>query len=405
MTNKNMPEVRLDGFSGEWEQCKLAEVAQYSNGGSFENEVVNKGKYELITLKSVDIDGKLVPSNKYINSEVITLKKGTLVMILSEQAPGLLGKTAVIPLDNYYVLNQRVASLTPKEKTDSIFLNKAINRKGKYFSSKGAGTKVQNISKQNVENFEFFAPEFKEQQKIGKFFKSLDDRIALQQRQIELLKESKQGFLQKMFPKDGERVPEVRFDGFSGEWKKCKLEDIVERVQGNDGRMDLPTLTISAEQGWLDQRERFSANIAGKEQKNYTLLSKGELSYNHGNSKLAKYGVIYELKNYEEALVPRVYHSFRPKPDSDSSFIEYMFATKRPDRELAKLVTSGARMDGLLNINYQAFVGINITVPEYKEQQKIGEFFKKLDDSIATHEKELELLKETKKGFLQKMFV
>ena len=203
---------------------------------------------------------------------------------------------------------------------------------------------------------------------------------------------------------NNKKTPKIRFDGFSEDWKECKLEGIVDRVQGNDGRMNLPTLTISAEHGWLDQRERFSANIAGKEQKNYTLLVKGELSYNHGNSKLAKYGIVYELKNYEEALVPRVYHSFRPTSDSDSSFIECMFATKRPDRELAKLVTSGARMDGLLNINYQAFVGINITVPEKKEQQKIGEFFKKLDDRITLQQRQNEKLKQSKQGFLQKMF-
>ena len=67
------------------------------------------------------------------------------------------------------------------------------------------------------------------------------------------------------------------------------------RVQGNDGRMDLPTLTISAANGWMNQEDRFSGNIAGKEQENYTLLHKGELSYNHGNSKLAKYGTVFSL--------------------------------------------------------------------------------------------------------------
>ena len=99
----------------------------------------------------------------------------------------------------------------------------------------------------------------------------------------------------------------------------------------------------------MSQEDRFFGNIAGKEQKNYTLLHKGDLSYNHGNSKLAKYGTVFTLESYKEALVPRVYHSFR-MIDADASFIEYYFATKIPDRELAKLISSGARMDGLLNI-------------------------------------------------------
>ncbi|EPE2436825.1 restriction endonuclease subunit S [Enterococcus faecium] len=199
-------------------------------------------------------------------------------------------------------------------------------------------------------------------------------------------------------------VPKIRFKGYAEEWEERKLRDITERVRGNDGRMDLPTLTISASSGWLDQRDRFSGNIAGKEQKNYTLLKKGQLSYNHGNSKLAKYGAVFELTTYDEALVPRVYHSFDTNELASSNFIEYMFATKRPDRELAKLVSSGARMDGLLNINFDEFMGINVSVPSVGEQQKIGTFFKQLDDTIALHQRKLDLLKETKKGFLQKMF-
>ncbi|WP_455931300.1 restriction endonuclease subunit S [Priestia aryabhattai] len=199
-------------------------------------------------------------------------------------------------------------------------------------------------------------------------------------------------------------TPDIRFPGYTGGWEERKLGDVSERVRGNDGRMNLPTLTISAGSGWLDQRERFSGNIAGKEQKNYTLLSKGELSYNHGNSKLAKYGVVFELRTYEEALVPRVYHSFKTTEEASPDFIEYMFATKIPDRELAKLISSGARMDGLLNINYDEFMSIKIIIPKVEEQMKIAKLLRRLDDTIALYQKELTTLKQTKQGFLQKMF-
>ena len=198
-------------------------------------------------------------------------------------------------------------------------------------------------------------------------------------------------------------VPKIRFKGFTDDWEQRKLGEIAERVQGNDGRMDLPTLTISAANGWMDQKERFSGNIAGKEQKNYTLLHKGELSYNHGNSKLAKYGAVFSLETYEEALVPRVYHSFKVINGS-SKFIEYYFATKIPDRELAKLVSSGARMDGLLNINFNEFMGINLTVPNKSEQEKISNYFSNLDHLITLHQRKCEQLKELKKFMLQNMF-
>jgi type I restriction enzyme S subunit len=200
------------------------------------------------------------------------------------------------------------------------------------------------------------------------------------------------------------REPEIRFKGYADDWEQHKLSKITKRVRGNDGRMTLPTLTISAGSGWLDQRERFSGNIAGKEQKNYTLLSKGELSYNHGNSKLAKYGAVFELRTYEEALVPRVYHSFKPTDEASSTFLEYMFATKIPDRELAKLITSGARMDGLLNINYNQFMSIKVNIPKIEEQILIAKFLRKLDKNIALHQQQLENLEKSKKAFLQKMF-
>lgn len=198
-------------------------------------------------------------------------------------------------------------------------------------------------------------------------------------------------------------VPKLRFKGYEDAWEQRKLGEISKRVQGNDGRMNLPTLTISAAYGWMDQVDRFSGNIAGTEQKNYTLLKKGELSYNHGNSKLAKYGAVFELSTYEEALVPKVYHSFK-MIKGDSRFIEYLFATKLPDRELSKLISSGARMDGLLNITYSDFTTINLTVPSETEQKRVSNCLKELDDLITLHQRKYDALKTMKKTLLSKMF-
>lgn len=199
------------------------------------------------------------------------------------------------------------------------------------------------------------------------------------------------------------KKPKIRFKGFTETWEQRKLGEICSRVQGNDGRMELPTLTISAANGWMKQEDRFTGNIAGKEQKNYTLLHKGELSYNHGNSKLAKYGTVFSLQTYEEALVPRVYHSFKVEIGS-ADFIEYFFATKMPDRELRKLISSGARMDGLLNIGYDDFMGIKMMFPSVLEQDKIAEYFRAFDHLITLHQRKCENLKKLKKFMLQKLF-
>ena len=207
-----------------------------------------------------------------------------------------------------------------------------------------------------------------------------------------------------MMSKEKRRVPKLRFPGFTEDWERRKLTSFTQRVKGNDGRMDLPTLTISASEGWLNQKDRFSANIAGSEQKNYTLLRQGELSYNHGNSKLAKYGVVYALQEYKEALVPRVYHSFKVDESHDALFVEYYFSTKRPDRELRKLISSGARMDGLLNIGYDEFTNISISLPTFSEQKQIVALLKVCDKNITVHQRKIEHLNLKKKALLQKLF-
>ena len=198
--------------------------------------------------------------------------------------------------------------------------------------------------------------------------------------------------------------PKIRFKGYTEDWEQRKLGEVCSRVQGNDGRMDLPTLTISAANGWMNQEERFSGNIAGKEQKNYTLLHKGELSYNHGNSKLAKYGTVFSLQSYKEALVPRVYHSFKVEEGSPD-FLEYYFATKLPDRELGKLISSGARMDGLLNIGYNEFMGTQMLFPSVEEQKQISNYFRTLDYLITLHQQKCKQLQIIRKFMLKNMFL
>ena len=199
-------------------------------------------------------------------------------------------------------------------------------------------------------------------------------------------------------------VPEVRFKGFTDDWEQRKLGEISKRVRNNDGRMNLPLLTISARYGWMTQQSRFSASIAGREKKNYTLLEKHQLSYNHGNSKVAIYGTVYELTNYDEALVPKVYHSFSLTPENSSKFIESYFHTKKLDAQLRKFIASTARMDGLLNISFDDFMKVKLFAPEQCEQSKISRIINLIEKLITLQQRKLALLKQLKKGFLQKMF-
>lgn len=200
-------------------------------------------------------------------------------------------------------------------------------------------------------------------------------------------------------------VPEVRFKGFTDDWEQRKLGEISKRVRNNDGRMNLPLLTISARYGWMTQQSRFSASIAGREKKNYTLLEKHQLSYNHGNSKVAIYGTVYELTNYDEALVPKVYHSFSLTPENSSKFIESYFHTKKLDAQLRKFIASTARMDGLLNISFDDFMKVKLFAPEQCEQSKISRIINLIEKLITLQQRKLKQLKQLKKAMLQQLFV
>ena len=169
--------------------------------------------------------------------------------------------------------------------------------------------------------------------------------------------------------------------------------------------MNLPLLTISARYGWMTQQSRFSASIAGREKKNYTLLEKHQLSYNHGNSKVAIYGTVYELTDYDEALVPKVYHSFSLTPENLSKFIEAYFHTKKLDAQLRKFIASTARMDGLLNISFDDFMKVKLFAPEQCEQSKISRIINLIENLITLQQRKLEQLKQLKIFTLQRMFI
>lgn len=155
----------------------------YRNGKGYEDKQSLNGKYELVNLNSISIDGGLKHSGKFVDEADWTLQKNDLVMILSDIARGeLLGRVALIPEDNKFVLNQRVALLRANKTVNPIFLFSYINKHQHYFKGVGAGMSQLNISKSSVENFSSLVPKIREQHCIGIFFNQLDTLITLQQR-------------------------------------------------------------------------------------------------------------------------------------------------------------------------------------------------------------------------------
>lgn len=393
----SIPYIRFNKFDNEWFSKKLDLVSNVTMGQSpdSKNYTDNPNDYILVQGNADMQNGRIVP--RVWTTQVTKLaEKGDL--ILSVRAPvGDVGKT-----DYNVVLGRGVAAIRGN---DFLFYLLSRMKQTNYWAKFSTGSTFESINSSDIKSAEICLPSQEEQTAIGSLFCTLDTLLSSYKDNLVNYQSFKATMLSKMFPKAGQTVPEIRLEGFKGEWEKSKLKDVAHRVQGNDGRMDLPTLTISASGGWMNQIDRFSANIAGKEQKNYTLLKQGELSYNHGNSKLAKYGVVFELQEYEEALVPKVYHSFRVNQLADAKFIEIMFSTKIPDRELGKLISSGARMDGLLNISFDDFMNISIIIPTIKEQQAIGAYFSNLDKLISSYQEKISQLETLKKKLLQDMFI
>ena len=144
-------------------------------------------------------------------------------------------------------------------------------------------------------------------------------------------------------------------------------------------------MMLSAASGFIMQSEKYSRENAGQSLKKYILLRKGELAYNHGASKYKPFGCCFELKE-DEARIPYVYHCFAVKENNDKSYIARLLNNQKIDQQLKRLISSSVRMDGLLNISYEEYTGIDLYLPSLLEQQKIADFLFLVDRRIELKE-------------------
>ena len=261
-----------------------------------------------------------------------------------------------------------------------------------------------NISFDEYSTVTVLLPDIKEQEHIADFFHNLDHLITLHQRKYDKLQVLKKAMLEKMFPKNGSSVPEIRFKGFTDAWEQRKLGEVVKEVTRNDPTSEAPIMMITANNGFIEQSERYAFDNAGESLKKYILLQKGELAYNHGASKLRPFGSCFALTTAESARIPFVYHCFSAE-NQNAEFLSIELNSSEVESQLRKIVSSGARMDGLLNISFDEYSTVTVLLPDIKEQEHIADFFHNLDHLITLHQRELEKLQNIKKSMLEKMFV
>ena len=197
--------------------------------------------------------------------------------------------------------------------------------------------------------------------------------------------------------------PQIRFAGFNEAWEQHKLGNVVKEVKRTDESSEAPVMMITAENGFINQSERYSTNNAGQSLKKYILLKKGELAYNHGASKLRPFGSCFALTTEEKARIPFVYHCFSSETEN-AEFLSIELNGKSVERQLRRIVSSGARMDGLLNISFGEYTSIPILLPKKDEQDKIASYFSQIDNLITLHQRKYDKLVNVKKSMLEKMF-
>lgn len=413
MKNSNIPEIRFRGFTYEWEQRKLQDIVEYYDGTHQTPKYTKSG----VPFVSVENIGDIKATNKYISKEdfeaQFKVKPQKDDIFMTRITAGIIGDTALVIDDKPLAYYVSLALIRPKE-IDSAYLEKYIN--SSQFKNELHKRIIHTAFPKKINLGEIgqcivsFPQDRDEQEKIGRLFQQLDDTIALYQRELTILKQTKQGFLQKMFPKQGEKEPEVRFPGFYDDWEQRKLGELVDIIRSYSLSRDVETNEdtgfryihygdIHKKVADLIKSDHELPRIkSGK----YEFLEKGDVIVADASEDYIGIAEPSILLNKPIERVVAGLHTIAIRPKTiNPLYLYYLFRTIE-FKQFANKVGTGMKVYGITSKNLLKF---ETQMPSYKEQQKMGIFFKQLDDTIVLHQQELELLQRTKKAFLQKMFV
>lgn len=414
MKNNHTPKVRFAGSTADWEQRKLGEISEKvtekNKNNIYSETLTNSAEFGIINQR--DFFDKDISNEKNLGGYYVVRPDDFVYNPrISNLAPvgpikrNKLGRTGVMsPL--YYVFRTHNVDKTYLEK---YFSSNSWHIFMKLNGDSGARSDRFAIKDSLFREMPIPIPSIEEQTKIGNFFKQLDDTIALHQQEIAVLKQTKQGFLQKMFPKEGESVPEVRFLGFTGDWEDRKLGEIsdVTKLAG----FEFTKYVIYTDEGKIialrglnvKNRKLVLDDVKYIDQSDFSKLNRSKL---FKDDILFTYvGTVGELavvpENDKYYLAPNVAR-IRLNDNVNPQFVSQMMGNKMfYDKVIFPLIATSSQ-PALSMENVRKF---NLKLPSIEEQVKIGNFFKQLDDTISLQQRELDALKETKKAFLQKMFV
>ena len=402
---KNIPLVRVKGFEGTWELCTLGEhIEDYVEKTTVQNQ------YPVLT--SSQNKGIVRQEDYFANRQVTTDSNiGYFVLPKGFFTYRSRSDNGVFKFNRNDLLDKGIISyfypVFSIVEGDSDFYLRLLNTsitKQVMLQAEGTGQKVLSLSK--FKSIKTLVPSLPEQQAIGSLFRTLDDLLASYKDNLANYQSLKATMLYKMFPKAGQTVPEIRLDGFEGEWVEKRLKDISKRVtRKNNDLVSERALTISAQFGLIDQEEFFQKKIASKDVSGYYLIKNGEFAYNKSYSTGYPLGAIKRLDKYENGVLSTLYILFKAV-DVDSDYLAHYYESDKWHREVSMCAAEGARNHGLLNIAPADFFNTRLVIPkELAEQQALGAYFSNLDNIINSHQEKITQLETLKKKLLQDMFI
>ena len=379
-----VPKIRFPGFTEDWEQRKFEDIAKRRSDSTISSRSLPCVEYE-------DVISEQGTLNKDISQ-----KENAKTGIVFESGDVLFGKLRPY-LKNWLLPDFNGVAvgdwwILKPVSIDGNFLYRLIQT-NEFMSvaNVSSGSKMPRSDWALVSKTYFSVPpDISEQRKIGTFFRDIDHTITLHQRKLESMKLLKKSLLQKMFPKSGETVPEVRFPGFTDAWEQRKLGDVLEITTrlNNDNEYDKhDVLSVSDEYGLINQIKFQGRSFAANDVSGYKKVQPDDIVYTRSPLALKPYGII--KKSFSEAgIISPLYIVNTVKEGNDSTFLYYNFdSPEKTNNYLKPLVRMGAKHT--MNISNDEWLSGEIWITSEEEQKKIGKFFRLFDNALTLHQREL----------------
>ena len=402
MIKVNKPKIRFNEFENTWIKSKLGELYEvYSGNTPSRSDSRNYQNGEIPWIKTTDLNNSII----YANEEKISVYGATKLKVLPEKSVLIamyggfnqIGRTGLLAYPA--TINQALAALMPVNEINPNFLLNFLNFKKESWRNVAASSrKDPNITKNDVEKFIISFPSLEEQSGIGSLFRTLDDLLASYKDNLANYQSLKATMLSKMFPEAGHTFPEIRLDGFEGEWEIKRADEIFKSVSQKN-RASLPVLSASQIDGMV-LRDEIGIDIKYDEAtlNNYKVVKPGQFVIH-----LRSFQGGFALSKLEGITSPAyTVIDFIDKSNNLSDFWNSIL-TSRDFIKRLETVTYGIR-DGK-SISFKDFSSLKFIFPEFEEQQAIGAYFSSLDNLIAAHQEKISQLETLKKKLLKDMFI